>query len=139
MRLIPLFALLLSTTLAGRDAYPPPRFTDPDRVTKLESAMPEVDRIFRAYATDTKIPGMVWGVVIDGRFAHAASTGPRDRASGAKVEADTVGWKTVSTSRRLIFCESPSCLLRRHARTTAERCYRLLFALNTVFLHDAFR
>ena len=89
MRLIPLFALLLSTTLAGSDAYPPPRFTDPDRVTKLESAMPEVDRIFRAYATDTKIPGMVWGVVIDGRLAHVASYGVRDRVSREAVTPDT--------------------------------------------------
>ena len=43
--------------------------------------MPEIDRIFRKYATDKKIPGMVWGVVIDGRLAHVESFGVRDRAS----------------------------------------------------------
>jgi CubicO group peptidase (beta-lactamase class C family) len=63
------------------DAYPPPRFTDPDRVKKLESAMPEIDQIFREFATRTKVPGLVWGVVIDGRLAHVASFGP--------VSADT--------------------------------------------------
>ncbi len=89
MRLIPLFALLTTTTLAASDAYPPPRFSDPDRVKKLESAMPEIDRIFRAYATDKKIPGMVWGVVIDGRLAHVESFGVRDRSSQAKVTPDT--------------------------------------------------
>ena len=53
-----LLALLLSVPLAASDTYPPPRFSDPDRVAKLQSAMPEIDRLFRAYATDKKIPGM---------------------------------------------------------------------------------
>jgi CubicO group peptidase (beta-lactamase class C family) len=72
------------------DAYPPPRFTDPERLQKLESAMPEVDRIFRTYATDKKITGMVWGVVIDGKLAHVASSGVRDRVSNAPVTTNTV-------------------------------------------------
>ena len=87
MRLSALIAVLISVPLVASDAYPPPRFTDPDRVRKLESAMPEVDRIFRDYASDRKIPGMVWGVVIDGRLAHVESVGVRDRASQAPVDA----------------------------------------------------
>jgi CubicO group peptidase (beta-lactamase class C family)/N-acyl-D-aspartate/D-glutamate deacylase len=69
--------------------YPPQRFTDPDRVARLESALPDIDRLFQAYAADRKIPGMIWGVVIDGRLAHVASTGVRDRASKAPVTPDT--------------------------------------------------
>src|SRR5206468_13081737 len=65
------------------------RFTDPDRMTKLQSAMPEVDRLFRAYATSRKIPGMIWGVVIDSELAHLGSFGVRDRASQAPVAPDT--------------------------------------------------
>ena len=54
----PLLSPLLTTaTLAASDAYPPPRFTDPDRVKKLESALPEVDRLFRAYAANKRFPG----------------------------------------------------------------------------------
>jgi CubicO group peptidase (beta-lactamase class C family) len=75
--------------LAG-DAYPPPRFTDPERVRKLESALPEVDQIFRHYVEERKIPGMVWGVVIDGRLAHVQSAGVLDRTSNAPVIASTV-------------------------------------------------
>src|SRR5947209_7417332 len=63
---------------------------DPDRVRKLESAMPQVDEIFRKYASDRKIPGMVWGVVIDGRLAHVASAGVRERGSDSPVTASTV-------------------------------------------------
>jgi CubicO group peptidase (beta-lactamase class C family) len=81
--------VILAASLAASEAYPPPRFTDPARVAKLESAMPEVDRIFRAYAADQKIPGMIWGVVIDGRLAHVASAGVRERASNAAITSST--------------------------------------------------
>jgi CubicO group peptidase (beta-lactamase class C family) len=84
-----LLALLMSATLAASDGYPVPRFTDPDRVKKLESAVPEIDRIFRAYATEKRIPGMVWGIVIDGGLAHVSSYGVRDRASQEMVTPDT--------------------------------------------------
>ena len=81
--------MLATASLAASDAYPPPRFADPGRVDKLKSAMPEIDRIFRAYATDTKIPGMIWGVVIDGQLAHLGWFGVRDRGSQAPVTPDT--------------------------------------------------
>src|ERR1700722_3471755 len=78
-----------AVTLFANDAYPPPRFTDPGRVQKLASALPEIDQIFRQYATDRRITGMVWGIVIDGRLAHVGSAGVRDRVSNAPVTADT--------------------------------------------------
>ena len=88
-RFVPLWALLSAGALLASDAYPPPRFTDPDRVKKLQSAMPDVDQIFRKFAADRKIPGMVWGVVIDGRLAHVGTAGVRDRESNAPVTAST--------------------------------------------------
>ncbi|MEO7790210.1 MAG: serine hydrolase domain-containing protein [Vicinamibacterales bacterium] len=81
--------MLIAATLVASDTYPPPRFTDPARVAKLQSAMPEIDRLFRAYATDKKIPGLIWGVVIDGKVAHIAAAGVRDRASQAPIAPDT--------------------------------------------------
>jgi len=90
MRLAPLFGLFAAVALFASDAYPPPRFIDPDRVRKLESALPGIDQVFRRYATERKIPGMVWGVVIDGRLAHVESVGLRDRSSRAPVTAATV-------------------------------------------------
>jgi CubicO group peptidase (beta-lactamase class C family) len=89
MRFVLWYGCLAAAVLFASDAYPPPRFTDPDRVKKLESALPEVDQIFRHYAAERKIPGMVWGVVIDGRVAHVESAGVQDRASKAPVAADT--------------------------------------------------
>ncbi len=90
MRIVILICgLAAAGALIASDAYPPPRFTDPQRVKKLESAMPEVDRILRTYATEKKIPGMVWGVVVDGRLAHIGTFGVRDRTSNDPVNAGT--------------------------------------------------
>jgi hypothetical protein len=55
MRIVPLICGLAAMgALIASDAYPPPRFTDPQRVKKLEAAMPEVDRILRSYATERR-------------------------------------------------------------------------------------
>src|SRR5690242_4661293 len=86
-----LSAVLLSAALLVADSqHPPARFTDPRRTQKLEAAMPDVDRIFERFAAAEKITGMVWGVVIDGRLAHVASTGMRNRDTKAGVDASTV-------------------------------------------------
>ncbi len=73
--------LFSALPLLAADAYPPARFTDPDRIRKLESAIPEIDRIFQEYARARKIPGMVWGLVIDGRMAHFGASGVRNRST----------------------------------------------------------
>jgi CubicO group peptidase (beta-lactamase class C family) len=87
---IPVPALLAATLLLASDAYPPARFTDPQRVQKLESVLPEVDRLFERFASERKIPGLVWGVVVDGHLAHVGSTGVRNRATDAAVDTGTV-------------------------------------------------
>src|ERR1700722_4413713 len=89
MRLPAICFLIAASAAYASDSYPPPRFVDPDRVRKLESAMPKVDQTFRDYMQAQKIPGMVWGVVIDGRLAHVGTAGLRDRGAKAPVMADT--------------------------------------------------
>src|SRR5277367_6588028 len=89
MRFISLCGVFAAARLFASDAYPPARFTDPERVHKLESAMPEIDGIFRRYVTERKIPGMSWGVVIDGRLAHVESAGVRDRSANAPITPAT--------------------------------------------------
>ncbi len=89
MRLALISALLFTRALPAAESYPAPRFTDPQRLEKLKSAMPEVDRLLRTYATDNKIPGMVWGVVIDGKLEHTGTFGVRDRSTNAPVTVDT--------------------------------------------------
>jgi CubicO group peptidase (beta-lactamase class C family) len=50
-------------------------WADPQGVAKLGTAFPEIDGLFRQYATAKHIRGMVWGIVIDGRLAHVQSVG----------------------------------------------------------------
>jgi CubicO group peptidase (beta-lactamase class C family) len=80
---------IAATAIAG-NVYPPARFTDPGRVQKIEAAFPQIDEIFRAYADQEKIPGMVWGIVVDQRLAHVAATGVRDRVSNVPADGTTV-------------------------------------------------
>ena len=79
-----------SALAVAADTYPPPRFADPERATKLEAAMPAVDAIFQRFAADRKITGMVWGMVIDNKLAHVSATGLRDRATNSPVTQDSV-------------------------------------------------
>ena len=75
---------------AGRLAAPPPRFEDAERARKLAAAFPEIDRVFREYAERARVPGIAYGVLIDGQLAHAGGVGVRDVASKAAVDPDTV-------------------------------------------------
>jgi CubicO group peptidase (beta-lactamase class C family) len=68
----------------------PPRFTDPARRAKLAGAFPEVDRLFHNFAARSRVPGIAYGIVIDGDLAHAGAVGVRDIGSRAPVDADTV-------------------------------------------------
>ena len=72
------------------DRVPPPAFMDPQRVEKLESAFPEIDRLFRAFAERSHVPGIAYGIVIDGRLAHSGAAGYRDIRTKSPVDADTV-------------------------------------------------
>ena len=90
MRLLAfLLSAIAAVTHAG-ESYPPPVFTDPQRISKLQSAWPDIDRIFRDYAVAKKIPGMVWGVVIDGSVAHVGFNGVQDLSTRAAVSPATV-------------------------------------------------
>ena len=80
----------IAAAAAPADSYPTPRFTDPQRVAKLTSAFPHIDDIFRRYAEEKKIPGMVWGVVIDDKLAHVAATGLQNIKSNTPVDPSTV-------------------------------------------------
>ena len=79
-----------SVNSSADERYPPPRFTVADRVQTLQKAFPAIDDIFRSYATDKKIPGMVWGIVIDGQLAHVGSFGVQDLNTKKPVTQTTV-------------------------------------------------
>jgi CubicO group peptidase (beta-lactamase class C family) len=62
----------------------------PDRATALAPAFPEIDRAFTDYARTAHVPGMAWGVIVDGRLAHIGTFGVQDTATQAPVTPETV-------------------------------------------------
>ena len=87
---VPTAATVLSQ--AGGDAAkaPPPAFADPGRRAKLTGALPEIDRLFRDFQKQSRVPGIAWGVLVDGELVQTGTAGYRDLASKAPVERDTV-------------------------------------------------
>jgi CubicO group peptidase (beta-lactamase class C family) len=69
---------------------PPPAFEDPARRDTLASAFDEVDRVFADFRERERVPGVVYGVVIDGELAHHGGVGVRDVATGAPAGVDSV-------------------------------------------------
>jgi CubicO group peptidase (beta-lactamase class C family) len=87
-----LLALLATPALAPAQSSiaPPPRFTDPDRMAKLQRAMPAVDSVMRAFAERARVPGIAYGVIVDGRLLHVAAHGLREVPSKSPVDTSTV-------------------------------------------------
>ncbi|HEU4584290.1 MAG TPA: serine hydrolase domain-containing protein [Gemmatimonadaceae bacterium] len=73
---------------AGDNAMSSP--TDPERVAKLRTAFPEIDSLMRAFAERSKVPGIAYGIVVDGKLAHAGTAGYRDLSSHSPVDTGTV-------------------------------------------------
>ncbi len=69
---------------------PPARFSDPERLAKLQRAMPAIDSLMRDFAANSHVPGIAYGVIMDGRLLHVAATGLREVPSGAPVDTSTV-------------------------------------------------
>ncbi len=80
--------VLLIAALAS--AATVPRFTDPQRRAKLEAILPQLESVFERYREEQRIPGLVYGVVIDGDPVFIKGLGVRDRNSKDPVTADTV-------------------------------------------------
>jgi CubicO group peptidase (beta-lactamase class C family) len=86
----------------GRSAHPervpPARFEDEGRAKKLAAAFSEVDRAFATFAERTRVPGVAWGVIVDGALVHEGALGVRDVESGAPVRGDSV-FRTASMTK----------------------------------------
>ncbi len=82
----------MSASLAAAQSSiaPPARFTDPDRVAKLRAALPQVDSAMRAFAMQNRVPGIAYGVIVDGKLLHVAALGLREVPSKAIVDTSSV-------------------------------------------------
>jgi CubicO group peptidase (beta-lactamase class C family) len=73
---------------AGPD--PVINFTDPERRARLASGFAAVDQVFAEARERHRIPGLAYGVVVDGELAHSGGIGVRQVGDSAAPRADTV-------------------------------------------------
>jgi D-alanyl-D-alanine-carboxypeptidase/D-alanyl-D-alanine-endopeptidase len=78
LRGIVALVLLLSGAVAARAAVPD------------KAALAEVDRIFDTWAIDAHVPGLVYGLVVDGKLVHVRGAGVQDTASKRPVTAESL-------------------------------------------------
>lgn len=81
------FAVLLLASAAH--AYTPPRFDDPGRLARIEAVLPQLDALYRDYAAARHLPGMVYGVVVDGKLIHTFALGSGNTGRPQPVGPDT--------------------------------------------------
>lgn len=87
----PLLSLLvLGGPVAFADeAHPTPRFAQADRKERLAAAFPEIERYFVSRVASDHLPGLAFGIVIDGELAYGKGLGLRDVAASAPADLDT--------------------------------------------------
>ena len=69
---------------------PPARFADPNRVAKLTAAFPEIDRLFQGFAERSRVPGIAYGIIVDGKLVHVGTSGLREVATRAPIDSTSV-------------------------------------------------
>ena len=79
-----ILAALLVLATAEADAAARPA---PDRAT---AAFAGIDRAFEDYRLDAHVPGLVYGVVMDGKLAHVKAIGFQDLETRRPVTADSL-------------------------------------------------
>jgi CubicO group peptidase (beta-lactamase class C family) len=68
----------------------PAAFANPRRLAELSAAFPEIDRMMREFAERSRVPGIAYGIVVDGRLAHVGTAGFRELSSRSPVDTSTV-------------------------------------------------
>ena len=66
---------LLPFFIAAQVGYQPPYFKDNNRLEKLSTAFPVVEKMVQKYAADNHFPGYSFGIVLDGKLVYETSGG----------------------------------------------------------------
>lgn len=57
---------------------------------KIAAAVPEIDRLFAEFQVDSHAPGLVYGIVANGRLVHVKAIGVQDLVHRRPVSADSL-------------------------------------------------
>ncbi len=91
MRLLIALPFLAAASLAAQSSIAPPaRFPVADREARLRRALPAVDSVMRAFQQRARVPGIAYGIVVDGRLFHVAAHGVRDTRGNQPLDTSSV-------------------------------------------------
>ena len=65
--------------------YQAAQFEDPSRMDKIRQVLPVIDSIFKSYADSNHLPGVAYGLVVDGQLIHSGNIGYTDIANKIPV------------------------------------------------------
>lgn len=80
---------------------PPPKFLDAARCEKMAQSLPAVRALLEEFSAAHKVPGLVFGLVVDGALVYADAFGVRNVERGAPATIDTV-FRIASMSKSFI-------------------------------------
>lgn len=78
------------SSLSNLPSLPIPTLPDPDRRARILDACAQLAPLFRSHAEERHVPGLAYGVVVDGELIFSEGLGVRNVAADAPVDADTV-------------------------------------------------
>jgi serine-type D-Ala-D-Ala carboxypeptidase/endopeptidase len=88
MKIVALFCATLALVPAPIAAQP--ASAQPAAPASIEQLIPELDRAFEAYQSQHPTPGLLWGLVQDGRLVHVRGYGVQELQERRPVTADTL-------------------------------------------------
>lgn len=78
-KLLSLFGFVpLIANATAAQTYSQPVFTDPNRLTKIQQAIPKIDQLYSDYIRNNHIPGCCYSIVVDGKLIHTRCEGYSD-------------------------------------------------------------
>lgn len=91
LKRITITALFFSSLshLVIAQSYKPAVFTDQDRLQKIEATYATIDKIYKDYDEQNHFPGLVYGIVVDGKLVHAGGVGYTDLSSKTEANANS--------------------------------------------------
>lgn len=91
MRHIFIAALLTGAAAPGLpQAAPAPAATPAPTPETFEQIVARMDGLFRTFQQDQHVPGLVWGIVRDGRLAHVSASGVQELEQRRPVNPDSL-------------------------------------------------
>ncbi len=83
-------------------AYQTAVFTDPDRLEKIQQAFPLIDKLFKDYADSNHLPGISFGLLVDGKLVFKNSYGYTD--IDKKIQATTSSLFRIASMSKSFTC-----------------------------------